>query len=59
MQAPQESGGRPRLLQAAIDAFRIPDLRARILFTLGILAIYRFVAHVPIPGVDQTALTNA
>ena len=59
MQASQESGGRPRLLQAAIDAFRIPDLRARILFTLAILAVYRFVAHVPIPGVDQAALSNA
>ncbi|MFC2070630.1 preprotein translocase subunit SecY [Chloroflexota bacterium] len=47
---------RPRLLQAMIDAFRLPDLRRRILFTLGILVIFRFVAHVPLPGVDSDAL---
>jgi len=58
MSASREAAGRPRLLQAVIDAFRIPDLRARILFTLGILTVYRFVAHVPIPGVDQAALAN-
>ena len=47
---------RPRLLQAMIDAFSLPDLRRRILLTLGILAIFRFVAHVPLPGVDANAL---
>jgi len=49
---------RPQLLQAIFDAFRVPELRARILFTLGMLVIFRFVAHVPVPGVDQFALTN-
>jgi preprotein translocase subunit SecY len=39
-----------------IDAFRLPDLRRRILFTLGILVIFRFVAHVPLPGVNPEAL---
>jgi len=39
-----------------IDAFRLPDLRRRILFTFGILVIFRFVAHVPLPGVDRVAL---
>ena len=47
---------RPRLLQAMIDAFSLPDLRRRILITLGILVIFRFVAHVPLPGVDLDAL---
>ena len=47
---------RPRLLQAMIDAFSLPDLRQRILITLGILVIFRFVAHVPLPGVDLDAL---
>jgi len=47
---------RPRLLQAMIDAFSLPDLRRRILITLGILAVFRFVAHVPVPGVDLNAL---
>jgi len=39
-----------------LDAFHLPDLRRRILFTLGILVIFRFVAHVPLPGVDPDAL---
>jgi len=47
---------RPRLLQAMIDAFRLPDLRRRLLFVVGILIIFRFVAHVPLPGVDLPAL---
>jgi len=47
---------RPRLLQAMIDAFSLPDLRRRILLTVGILIIFRFVAHVPLPGVDLAAL---
>jgi len=38
------------------DAFSLPDLRRRILFTLGILVVFRFVAHVPLPGVDLSAL---
>ena len=49
----ETQGGRfPRLLQAAIDAFSIPDLRGKILFTLAILALYRFIAHISIPGID-------
>ena len=47
---------RPRLLQAMLDAFSLPDLRRRILITLGLLVVFRFVAHVPLPGVDPTAL---
>lgn len=50
------TGGRPQLLQALIDAFRIPDLRAKLLFTLAMLVVFRFVAHVPVPGVDRDAL---
>jgi preprotein translocase subunit SecY len=47
---------RPRLLQAMIDAFSLPDLRRRILITFGILIVFRFVAHVPLPGVNLEAL---
>ncbi len=47
---------RPRLLQAMFDAFSLPDLRRRILFTLGMLVAFRFVAHIPLPGVDLAAL---
>jgi len=41
-----------------IDAFSLPDLRSRILFTLIILVIFRFIAHIPLPGVDVDALAD-
>jgi preprotein translocase subunit SecY len=34
------------------------DIRRKLLITLGILIIYRFAAHVPVPGVDRTAIAN-
>ena len=50
---------RPQLIQSMIDAMRVPDLRAKILFTLAMLTVFRFVAHVPVPGVDSQALAQA
>ena len=47
---------RPRLVQAMLDAFSQPDLRRRILLTLALLVIFRFVAHVPVPGADVEAM---
>ncbi len=52
----QQVSGRPRLIQALIDAFSLPDLRRRLLFTLGMLVVFRFIAHVPVPGVNLAAL---
>jgi preprotein translocase subunit SecY len=49
---------RSRLIQAMIDAFSLPDLRRKLIFTLGILIVFRFIAHVPLPGVDLTALRD-
>jgi preprotein translocase subunit SecY len=43
------------LLASFVSAFRIPDLRNKILFTLLIIAVYRFGAHVPTPGIDVEA----
>ena len=43
------------LLGAFVNAFRVPDLRRKILFTGLIIAIYRFGAHVPTPGIDIQA----
>ena len=57
--ARQQEGSRPQLIQSMIDALRVPDLRAKILFTLAMLVIFRFVAHVPVPGVDVGALGRA
>jgi len=44
------------MFTALIDAFRTPDLRNKILFTLGMLVVFRFLAHVPLPGVNQDQL---
>ncbi len=52
----QRPATKPKLLQALFDAMRVPDLRRRILFTIGMLVIFRFVAHVTLPGVDPDAL---
>jgi len=47
---------RPRLVQAMMDVWTLPDLRRKILFTIGMLVVFRFLAHVPLPGVDIQAL---
>lgn len=39
------------MLSSIVDAFKIPELRKKILFTLAILALYRFGAYVPVPGI--------
>ncbi|HET9809540.1 MAG TPA: preprotein translocase subunit SecY, partial [Candidatus Limnocylindria bacterium] len=44
------------MFAALLEAFRTPDLRNKILFTLGMLVVFRFLAHVPLPGVDQEQL---
>ncbi len=41
-----------KLLEAIANVFRIPDLRKRVLFTLGLLAVYRLGGHIPIPGIN-------
>lgn len=46
------------MLEATFNAFRIPDLRRKILFTIGILVIFRFIATIPVPGVDRAALAE-
>ncbi|MDX3690813.1 preprotein translocase subunit SecY [Streptomyces europaeiscabiei] len=44
------------MLTAFARAFKTPDLRKKLLFTLGIIVIYRIGTHVPIPGVDYSAV---
>ena len=41
------------------NIFAIPDLRKRVLFTLGVLISVRLGAHIPIPGIDANALSAA
>jgi preprotein translocase subunit SecY len=43
------------LLKAFANAFRVPDLRKKILFTLAIISVYRVGAHIPAPGIDVEA----
>ena len=40
------------MIEAIRNALRIPDLRKKIIFTLGIIALYRVGAHIPVPGVN-------
>jgi preprotein translocase subunit SecY len=47
------------MLQAVINIFRIPELRNRVLFSLGMLVIYRIGFWIPLPGVDQSELVKA
>jgi preprotein translocase subunit SecY len=44
------------MLEKFLNIFRIPDLRKRVLFTLGILAVYRLGAFIPTPGVNYHQL---
>ncbi|MHC1578671.1 MAG: preprotein translocase subunit SecY [Dehalococcoidia bacterium] len=47
---------RPRLIQALADMWALPDLRRRILFTIGMLVVFRFITHVPLPIVPTQEL---
>jgi preprotein translocase subunit SecY len=44
------------VLSSLKNVFRVPDLRNKILFTLLVLALYRFGSHIPTPGVDFDAV---
>jgi preprotein translocase subunit SecY len=46
------------MLDKLANIFRIPDLRKRILFTLGLLAVYRLGGHIPTPGVNADKLAQ-
>jgi len=47
-----------RLITNIRNVFNIPELRNRILFTLGVLAVYRIGAHIPTPGINQDELAK-
>ncbi len=46
------------MLKAFLNAFRVPDLRAKILFTLFVIAVFRLGSYVPVPVVDIGILQN-
>src|SRR5256885_4118822 len=47
-----------RLLTSFQNIFKIPELRTRILFTMGMLVVYRIGAHIPTPGINGDALSE-
>ncbi len=55
----QASASRPRLLQAVFDAVQQPDIRKKLMFTAAMLVVFRFLAHIPIPGVAPAAVEEA
>ena len=47
-----------QVLQGFINIFKVRELKQRILFTLGFLAIYRVGGFVPLPGIDSAAIAT-
>ena len=47
------------MLTAFIRAFRTPDLRKKLLFTLGIIALFRFGSSLPAPGINEANVSTA
>jgi preprotein translocase subunit SecY len=47
------------LLSSIVEAFKIPELRKKILFTLAILALYRLGAYIPVPGIPFKAFADS
>ena len=39
------------MFEAVLRAFRLPDVRRKLIFTFAMLAVFRIIAHVPLPGV--------
>jgi preprotein translocase subunit SecY len=46
------------MIKSFKSIFKIPDLKNRVLFTLGILVLYRIGCHIPMPGINAAALTE-
>lgn len=46
------------MLSAFVNIFKVPDLKKKLLFTLGLVAVYRIGTYIPTPGVDGYALSQ-
>jgi len=44
------------VLEKLLNIFKIPDLRRKLLFTLGMFVVYRLGGHITLPGIDASAL---
>src|SRR5258705_2918909 len=47
-----------QMLDAVRNALRLPDLRRKLLYTLFILLVYQFAAHIPVPGLNRAAVQS-
>ena len=48
-----------KFLEAFANIFRVPDLRKRLMFTLGLLGVYRLGAVIPTPGINTSRWADA
>jgi len=48
-----------RIIEAITNVFKIPDLRKKVFFTIGMLVLYRLGGHIPLPGINMSALSQA
>ncbi|MGH7890152.1 MAG: preprotein translocase subunit SecY, partial [Thermodesulfobacteriota bacterium] len=46
------------MIQTFQNIFKVPELRKRVLFTLGILVVYRIGSQIPTPGIDAKAMSE-
>jgi preprotein translocase subunit SecY len=46
------------MLSTILNAFQVADIRKKLAFTAGMLLIYRLGSHIPVPGVNLTAINN-
>jgi preprotein translocase subunit SecY len=46
------------MIESIVSAWQLPDLRRRILFVLGMLVIFRLIAHIPVPNIDREVLNQ-
>jgi preprotein translocase subunit SecY len=46
------------MLKSVLQALQVPDLRRRVLFTLAMMLVFRFIAHIPVPNLDPNALAS-
>ena len=46
------------MLKSVLQALQVPDLLRRVLFTLAMMLVFRFIAHIPVPNLDPNALAS-
>ena len=47
------------MFQSLLNAWKLPDLRKKLLFTALIIALYRLGCYLPVPGVDVSAVSGS